>query len=355
MARTSKIIHHVSNEQLEQKLKEVKGFCRIQRILVILSLQKNAQTSKQLSVSFNLSEITIRKLISFYNKFGMAAIDVKGQGGRKNEIMTLEEEKDFLKQFFDKALQGKIATAEEIRKAFIKKTKRTKVAKSTIYDLLKRHGWSKKKARPSHPKSDKQAQEAFKKNFDQKVEEIIKAKKLDKSKVVLLAQDEGRFGRITDTRSGWCPPKERPIHQKQIIREYFYVFAAVCPKIGKLTALILPDCNTEMMNLFLKEVNRVYKDNQVIMQVDGASWHTTKTLRIPSNIHFVRQPAYSPEVNPAEHIWDDIREKEFNNEIFDTMNEAMDNAVMGIKRLSNNKNYLSSLTGFDHLMYNLEH
>ena len=58
---------------------------------------------------------------------------------------------------------GKIATAEEIRKAFIKKTGREKTAKSTIYDLLKRHGWSKKKARPMNPKSNKEAQETLKK------------------------------------------------------------------------------------------------------------------------------------------------------------------------------------------------
>ena len=172
---------------------------------------------------------------------------------------------------------------------------------------------------------------------------------------MLLAQDEGRFGRITETRSGWCPPKERPVHQKQIIREYFYVFAAVCPQHGKITALILPDCNTEMMNKFLKEVSRVYKKNEVIMQVDGAGWHTTKSLNIPCNIHFIQQPPYSPEVNPVEQIWDDIREKEFNNELFETINQSMDSAETGIKRLSNNKCYLSSLTSRAHLMYNLEH
>lgn len=165
MARKSKIIPHVSNDILEQKLKEVKGFWRVQRILIIISLQKTPQTSRELAASFNLSAISIRKLISAYNKIGMESIDVKGQGGRKNEIMTLEEEQEFLKQFFDKALKGQIATVDEIRKVFIKKTNRTKVAKSTIYNLLKRHGWSKKKARPVHPKSNKAEQVAFKKKI----------------------------------------------------------------------------------------------------------------------------------------------------------------------------------------------
>jgi len=58
-----------------------------------------------------------------------------------------------LEQFFEKALEGQIATVDQIREAFINQTGRKEVAKSTIYNLLKRHGWSKKKVRPSHPKS----------------------------------------------------------------------------------------------------------------------------------------------------------------------------------------------------------
>jgi len=168
MGRTSRLTKKVSEKSLEQKLKEVKGFWRVQRVLVILSLHKLAQTSKQLALQFNLSEIAVRKLISAYNKDGEAVFDVKGQGGRKNEILTFEQEKEFLKQFFDKAIKGRISTAEEIRKSFIKETGRKKVAKSTIYNLLKRHEWSKKKARPTHPKSDKEAQETFKKTFHAK-------------------------------------------------------------------------------------------------------------------------------------------------------------------------------------------
>ena len=78
-------------------------------------------------------------------------------------------------------------------------------------------------------------------------------------------------------------------------------------------------------------------------------------LNIPCNIHFIQQPAYSPEVNPVQHVWDDIREKEFNNELFETVEQAMDSAESGINRLRKNKTYLSSLTGFNQLMYNLEY
>ena len=87
MRRTSRLTKRVSEESLEQKLKEVKGFWRVQRVLVILSLHKHAQTSKQLALQSNLSEIVVRKLISAYNKNGEAVFDVKGQGRKKDQLL----------------------------------------------------------------------------------------------------------------------------------------------------------------------------------------------------------------------------------------------------------------------------
>ena len=77
MTRTSKLTRAVLEKNLESQLIKVKGFWRVQRILVILSLSKKAQTSKELSLQFNLSEIAIRKLISAYNKSGEAVFEVK--------------------------------------------------------------------------------------------------------------------------------------------------------------------------------------------------------------------------------------------------------------------------------------
>ncbi len=51
--------------------------------------------------------------------------------------------------------------------------------------------------------------------------------------------------------------------------------------LGKITSLILPYANTEMMNLFLQEVAQDFKDFFVIMLVDQAGWHKSKTLIIP--------------------------------------------------------------------------
>jgi len=104
-----------------------------------------------------------------------------------------------------------------------------------------------------------------------------------------------------------------------------------------------------MMNLFLQQVAKDYKDYFVIMQVDKAAWHRSKELKIPSNIAFIYQPAYSPELNPVEHIWEDIREKETANTVFDTIEHAIEAVSRGIRRLIANPRELTSMTMFPHI------
>ena len=124
-----------------------------------------------------------------------------------------------------------------------------------------------------------------------------------------MGQDEGRFGRITDIRTCWAPKGIRPKVAKQVVRTFVYVYAAVCMALGKMTTLILPHANTAMMNLFLEEVSHDFKEYFVIMLVDGAGWHRSHGLRIPENIRLIQQPSHSPELNPVEHLWEELREK----------------------------------------------
>lgn len=83
-------------------------------------------------------------------------------GGRKHAYLTLEEERQFLAPFFESAAAGGVLTVAEIKAAYEKRVKR-KVAASTVYRLLHRHGWRKLMPRKRHPKSDPKQQEQEKK------------------------------------------------------------------------------------------------------------------------------------------------------------------------------------------------
>jgi transposase len=91
----------------------------------------------------------------------------KNWGGRRRAYLTFEEEKEFLSGFFEVASRGGILVVSEVRTAF-EKGLGHKVAETTVYRMLERHGWRKIVPRRRHPKANKSAQEGFKKNSKEK-------------------------------------------------------------------------------------------------------------------------------------------------------------------------------------------
>ena len=163
-----------------------------------------------------------------------------------------------------------------------------------------------------------------------------------------MAQDEGCFGRISIPRRCWAPPKVRPLVARQVVREYVYVYSAVVPATGQLTSLLLPRADTAMMNLFLAHVAHEFADSFIVMQMDRAGWHDTSELVIPENIRIIHQPAYSPELNPVEHIWDHLRETYFHNWAAPTLQDVIEVLITGLHALAADVPFLQSMTNFPH-------
>jgi len=119
--------------------------------------------------------------------------------------------------------------------------------------------------------------------------------------------------------------------------------------VGRMTSLILPYANTEMMNLFLQEVAEDFKDFFVIMLIDRAGWHMSKRLKIPENIRLIPQPPYSPELNPVEHVWKYLREKATPNKAFKSLDQLQDALCTHLRALENAPEKLRSMTNFPYM------
>jgi hypothetical protein len=163
-----------------------------------------------------------------------------------------------------------------------------------------------------------------------------------------MAQDEGRFGRISTPKRAWAPPGMRPKVPRQVVRQSSSIFAAVAPEQGLMTSLILPTANTAMMNLFLAHVAEVFADYFLVMQVDQAGWHRSKELQVPENIRFIFQPASSPEVNPVEHLWEELREKYLHNLVFSSLEDLTEVLCQALTELTDDKERLRSMMFFPH-------
>ena len=130
-------------------------------------------------------------------------------------------------------------------------------------------------------------------------------------RVRLMFQDEARFGRMVRIRRCWAPTPERPVVANGYEREFVYVYGGVSPLEGESDWMICRKMNTERMGEYLAQVTAAHPEEFIVMVVDGASSHVAKDLVVPENIRLLRLPSYSPELNPQEHVWDEIREKEF--------------------------------------------
>ena len=161
-----------------------------------------------------------------------------------------------------------------------------------------------------------------------------------------MFQDEARFGRMARPRRCWAPKPCRPVMLNGYEREFVYAYGAVSPREGGLDWKICSQMNTQRMNEFLEQVSRKHIGDFIVMIVDGASSHRGKDLIIPENIRLLPLPAYSPELNPQEHLWDEIREKEFPNRVFDSLDGVKKQLKSGLVRLARDCARVRSITAW---------
>ena len=157
-----------------------------------------------------------------------------------------------------------------------------------------------------------------------------------------MFQDEAGFGRINKPKYCWCAAGIRPLVPCHHIREYRYAYGAVEPMTGEGFFLILPYCNTECMNVFLEEMSKQYPEDDILMVCDGAAWHKSNAMKVPEKITLLNIPPYTPEMNPIEQIWRELRTQGFRNEVFQTLEKVVDRLCETINNLS--PEMISSIT-----------
>jgi hypothetical protein len=175
---------------------------------------------------------------------------------------------------------------------------------------------------------------------------LLKRAHVRRRAVRLMFQDEARFGRMARPKRCWAPRLWRPVMLNGYEREFVYVYGAVSPQQGELDWMICREMNAGRMSEFLKQVSQAHPDDFIVMILDGASSHRAKDLVVPENLGLVPLPAYAPELNPQEHVWDEIREKEFPNRVFNHLDGVRAQLRAGLPRLASDPGRLRSLTAW---------
>ena len=111
----------------------------------------------------------------------------------------------------------------------------------------------------------------------------------------------------------------------------------------------MPAADTECFQIFLDALAKRFARQYILLFVDGAGNHVGGSLVIPANVKLEFLPAYSPELNPQENLWDEIREKIFKNYALKSMAEVHEKLEEAILYVDRNPKLVKSITSFPYI------
>src|SRR5271155_5398527 len=119
-------------------------------------------------------------------------------------------------------------------------------------------------------------------------------------RVEVWFQDEARIGQKNSLTRVWGQTGSRPAVPKDLGFASAYVFGAVCPLEGKAAGLIMPICNTLAMKHHLCKISsQVAANAHAVVILDGAGWHRSQGLVVPSNITLLALPGWQRCARPC--------------------------------------------------------
>jgi len=138
----------------------------------------------------------------------------------------------------------------------------------------------------------------------------------------------------------------KPICTYQNVFKSTYIFGAFSPYNGDSLLMELPYCKGENFQIFLNELSNKNPDEYKVVVLDNGAFHKWKALEIPENISLVFLSSYSPELNPAELVWLNMKRKT-TNIICKTM-EELKQAINDMNEKMINPKFILSLCRFSY-------
>jgi transposase len=270
----------------------------------------------------------VRALIRRYNEGGAETLgDQRVHNGTKPTILTPAALAALKERIKTPPADGGLWTGPKIARWLARFHGLKSVHDQRGWDALIAIGYSIQQPRPRHPAA---ATEADRAALKKKLQAATAAERRRRpgATVEIWAMDEHRIGLKPITRGVWAPIGERPIALGHHRFEWLYVTGFVEPATGKTVWNVGNAICKEMFELILADFAKSVgagPRKRIVLQLDNAGWHGPQNLAMPDGIRPVFQPAHSPELQPAEHLWAFVDEP-LANHCFPTI-ASLDHAV----------------------------
>jgi hypothetical protein len=139
----------------------------------------------------------------------------------------------------------------------------------------------------------------------------------------------------------------KPVSKIQFAFDNYYLYGAIAPTTGEGFFLEMPALDSHCFQVFLTQLAQKYSESLNIMILDRGRFHRAKALQVPKNIVLEFLPAYSPELNPMERLWEDLK-SHIALELFENL-QLLKDRVAGILQQYSSR-FLQSITGYPYFV-----
>ena len=156
---------------------------------------------------------------------------------------------------------------------------------------------------------------------------------------VILYVDESACYLLPLVAHTWAPCGRTPVLVEQAGRAHLSLIAAIAPNGRIYVAGQDQSFTGEDIVWFLGQLCGRYRKRDLLIIWDGAAIHRSEAVRQllherPGRIHLERLPAYSPELNPVELVWSQLKGN-LKNQVFTSLGELTVGVLEQTKRLEN--------------------
>jgi transposase len=341
--------HHQCKEVMDRLKKEPAGILRERLLAVSLGIKGDLYLS-QIAERLGRSRATIQTWFDNYRARGIEGL-LPSKASRGFASALHEQAQKELRK---KLAKGSFRRAEDAR-IWLNKRYGITLSTNRIGVLLGKLGARLKVVRPRNPNSSDLKREQFRTQLARQLFAALKSQHPDagwKERAVRIwIADEARFGLQPSLKRAWITRGAKAHKNSQIRYQWQYIWGALEVDGTESTYLYTDGANTEWSLRFLEQISQKDPSSEHVVIWDGAGFHPNGTdERIPENVTVLKQPAYSPELNCVEKLWDRLRDG-LCNRTWKDLDHLLEQATRWLKDFWESPEQIKSLVGQGWLLH----
>jgi len=300
-----------------------------------LKLKRRKWKQKDIATALDVSEGAISQWLKMAREQGKKSLKSRPHIGRPPEITTAQKRliPDFLSHGAEAyGFRGEVWTCARIRKV-IEWEYGVSYHKSHVARLLKELKWT-----PQMPveRAEQRNELAITQWRNEIWIEMKKKARLERR--ILIFVDESGFYLLPAKIRTYAPMAQTPVLRVFQTNDHLSVMSGVTPQ-GWLFTLTRDEALTGFNSVyFLKHLLR-QTESKLLVIWDGSPIHRNQYVKdylsngAAKQIHLERLPAYAPDLNPDEGVWDYLKYVELKNVCCTDLGDLRQELNLAIRRL----------------------